>query len=155
MCSVMKIIVDDLSGPRIAAFLAEHVQEMGAITPLESKFALDIDGLRAPGITFWSVWDGDALVGCAAIRRLNADHAELKSMRTAPARKRGGIASRLLRHILAEARSMGFTRLSLETGSAEFFLPARNLYEKFGFEYCEPFADYRPSPHNVFMTRRL
>lgn len=153
--SAMKIVVDDLSGSRIARFLAEHVQEMRAITPPENAFALDLDGLRAPGIMFWSVWDGDALVGCAAIKRLNAGHAELKSMRTEPARKRSGIASRLLRHILAEARSMGFARLSLETGSAAFFLPARNLYEKFGFEYCEPFADYRPSPHNVFMTRRL
>ena len=151
----MKIVVDDLSGSRIASFLAEHVQEMRAITPLESKFALDIEGLRAPGITFWSVWDGDALVGCAAIKRLDAGHAELKSMRTAPARKRSGIASRLLRHIVAEARRMGFTRLSLETGSAEFFRPARNLYEKFGFEYCEPFAGYLPGPHNIFMTRRL
>jgi putative acetyltransferase len=151
----VKIVVDDLSGSQIAGFLAEHVEEMRIITPLESKFALDIDGLRAPGITFWSVWDGDALVGCGAIKRLNADHAELKSMRTAPARKRSGIASRLLRHILAEARTMRFTQLSLETGSAEFFLPARNLYEKFGFEYCEPFAGYRPSLHNVFMTRQL
>jgi putative acetyltransferase len=151
----MQIIVDDLSGPEIAGFLAEHVQEMRTITPPESKFALDLDGLRAPDITFWSVWDGDALVGCAAIKRLNADHAELKSMRTAPARKRNGIASQLLRHILAEVKTMGFTWLSLETGSAEFFRPARSLYEKFGFEYCEPFADYHSSPHNVFMTRQL
>jgi putative acetyltransferase len=151
----VKIVVDDLSGPQIAGFLAEHILEMRSITPLESKFALDLDGLRAPDITFWSVWDGDTLVGCGAIKRLSADHAELKSMRTAPARKRGGIASRLLRHILAEARTMGFDRVSLETGSAEFFRPARSLYEKFGFAYCEPFADYRPGPHNVFMTRRL
>jgi putative acetyltransferase len=151
----VKIVVDDLSGPQIAGFLAEHVEEMRTITPLESKFALDLDGLRAPDITFWSVWDGDSLVGCGAIKRLNADHAELKSMRTAPARKRSGIASQLLRHILAETRTMGFIRLSLETGSSDFYQPARNLYEKFGFEYCEPFADYRPSPHNVFMTRQL
>lgn len=151
----MKIVVDDLSGPEIARFLDEHVQEMRSITPLESKHALDLDGLRRPEVTFWSVMDGDDLVGCGAIKRLDARHAELKSMRTAPARKRSGIASLLLEHIIAEARRMGFTRLSLETGAADFFLPARKLYEKFGFGYCEPFADYRPDPYSAFMTRTL
>jgi putative acetyltransferase len=151
----LKITVDDLSGPEIAAFLDEHVQEMRSITPLESKHALDLEALRRPEITFWSVTDDDVLVGCAAIKRLDADHAELKSMRTATARKRSGIASTLLRFIITEAGHMGFTRLSLETGSDEFFRPARTLYEKFGFGYCEPFADYRPDPHNVFMTRTI
>ena len=103
----MKIVVDDLSGPQIAEFLDEHVQEMRSITPLESKHALDLDGLRKPEITFWSVMDGDTLVGCGAIKRLDADHAELKSMRTAPARKRSGIASLLLEHIIAEAKRHG------------------------------------------------
>lgn len=151
----MKIVVDDLSGPQIARFLDEHVQEMRSITPLESKYALDLDGLRKPEIMFWSVVDGDTLVGCGAIKRLDAGHAEVKSMRTAPTRKRSGIASLLLKHIITEAKRMGFTRLSLETGAAEFFLPARTLYEKFGFDYCEPFGDYQPSPYNVFMTRVL
>jgi putative acetyltransferase len=151
----MNIVVDDLSGPRIAEFLHEHVQQMLAITPLESKHALDLDDLRKPEVTFWSVMDGDKVLGCGAIKRLEAGHAELKSMRTASAHKRSGIASLLLEHILTEAERMGFTRLSLETGAAEFFLPARKLYEKFGFDYCEPFADYRPDPNSVFMTRLL
>jgi putative acetyltransferase len=151
----VKIVVDDLSGPQIARFLDEHVQEMRSITPLESKHALDLGGLRKPGITFWSVMDDDTLVGCGAIKRLDTSHAEVKSMRITPARKRSGIASLLLEHIITEAKRMGFTRLSLETGSAGFFLPARKLYEKFGFAYCEPFADYRPDPHSVFMTRML
>lgn len=152
----MTIAVDDLSGPEIAAFLHEHVREMLSITPPESKHALDLDGLREPGVTFWSVTDdGGALVGCGAIKRLDAAHCELKSMRTASARKRGGVASALLTHILAEAARMGFTRMSLETGSAEFFAPARSLYQKFGFDYCAPFADYRPDPHSVYLTRRL
>jgi putative acetyltransferase len=151
----VKIVVDDLSGPEIAAFLTEHVEEMRSITPLESKHALDLDGLRQPDITFWSVLDDGSLVGCGALKRLDGDHAELKSMRTARARKRSGVASALMEHILAEATRLGFTRISLETGSAEFFRPARSLYEKFGFGYCEPFADYRPDPHSVFMTRSL
>jgi len=147
--------VDDLSGPAIAAFLAEHIEEMLSITPVESKHALDLDSLRRPDITFWSVLDGDALVGCGAVKALDASHAELKSMRTARARKRSGIGSMLLEHILGEATRMGFARISLETGSADFFRPARTLYEKYGFDYCEPFADYTLDPHSVFMTRTL
>ncbi|MFI6079458.1 GNAT family N-acetyltransferase [Streptomyces sp. NPDC051217] len=151
----MEIVVDDLSGPQIARFLDEHVQQMRSITPLESKHAMDLDALREPGITFWSVMDGNAVVGCGAIKRLEAGHAELKSMRTTTTRKRSGIASLLLEHIVTEATRMGFTRLSLETGADEFFLPARRLYEKFGFGPCEPFANYRPDPKSVFMTRTL
>ena len=151
----VEIVVDDLAGPEIAAFLTEHIEEMRSITPLESKHALDLDGLRQPDVTFWSVLDGDAVVGCGALKRLDDDHAELKSMRTARSRKRSGVASLLLLHIIAEASRMGFSRLSLETGSAEFFQPARGLYQKFGFDYCDPFADYRLDPHSVFMTRAL
>src|SRR3954464_12859807 len=128
----MRINVDDLSGPEIAAFLAEHVQQMRAITPVESKYALDLDGLRRPGVTFWSVTDQNALVGCGAIKLLEHGHAEVKSMRTAATRQRRGIASLILAHIIAEAQRMGLARLSLETGSADFFEPARKLYEKFG-----------------------
>jgi putative acetyltransferase len=151
----VKIVVDDLSGPEIAEFLNEHVQEMRSTTPPESKHALDLDGLRKPEITFWSVRDGDTLMGCGAIKRLDTDHAEVKSMRTTPTRKRSGIASLLLEHIITETKRMGFTRLSLETGATEFFLPARKLYEKFGFDYCGPFADYQPDPYSAFMTRVL
>ena len=151
----MKIATDDLSGPEIATFLDEHVQQMRSISPPGSKHALDLDTLRKPEITFWTVRDGDTLVGCGALKRLDPGHAELKSMRTTPTRKRSGIASLLLAHLITEATHTGFTRLSLETGSAEFFLPARRLYEKFGFRQCGPFADYRPDPHSTFMTRAL
>uniref|UniRef100_A0AAU2UWI9 GNAT family N-acetyltransferase n=1 Tax=Streptomyces sp. NBC_00003 TaxID=2903608 RepID=A0AAU2UWI9_9ACTN len=151
----MKIAVDDLSGPEIAGFLDEHVQQMQSITPPESKHALDLDALRKPEITFWTARDGDTLVGCGALKRLDEGHAELKSMRTAPIRKRSGVASLMLEHIITEAERMGFTRLSLETGTAEFFLPARKLYEKFGFVPCEPFADYRSDPNSTFMTKKL
>lgn len=102
--SGMDIVVDDLSGRQIAEFLEEHVQEMRSITPLESKHALDLDELRVPEVAFWSVLDGDALVGCRAIKKLDAGHAELKSMRTSSARKRSGIASQLLEHVLTEAK---------------------------------------------------
>lgn len=100
----MNIVVDDLSGPQIAEFLHEHVQQMRSITPLESRHDLDLDALRKPEVTFWSVRGGDSVVGCGAIKTLDAVHTELKSMRTAPARKRSGIASLLLEHILTQAQ---------------------------------------------------
>jgi putative acetyltransferase len=128
---------------------------MRAITPLESKHALDLDALRRPEITFWSVLDGAALVGCGAIKRLDDTQAEVKSMRTAADRRGTGVASRLLAHMLAEAKRKGFSRLSLETGATDPFRPARRLYAKFGFEYCGPFGDYRPDPLSVFMTKVL
>jgi putative acetyltransferase len=151
----VNILVDDLSGPAIAAFLDEHVRQMRAITPLESKHALDLDALRHPDITMWSAYDGDELVGCAALRRLSPTHGELKSMRTRPSRARAGIATTLLTHLLTEAAARGWTRLSLETGTDPFFAPARKLYEKFGFTYCGPFDGYTASPHNTFMTRTV
>ena len=150
----MKIVVDDLSGPQIAEFLREHIQQMRSITPLESKHALDLDALRTPEVTFWSVMDGDAVVSCGAIKQLDPAHAELKSMRTAPARTRSGIASLLLGHILTEAKRRGFSRLSLETGTAEFFLPARMLYEKLGSDYCEPFAHYKHGSDGSSQTQK-
>lgn len=152
----MNIVVDDLSGPEVADFLTGHVQQMRSITPAEFAFALDLDALRKPDVTFWAVRDEDGtLVGCAALKQLDDGHAELKSMRTATDRLRSGIASRLLEHIVAEARRMGVTRISLETGTDEFFAPARRLYAKFGFTPCPPFGDYEPSEHNTFMTLSL
>jgi putative acetyltransferase len=151
----VEIVVDDLSGARIAAFLAAHVAEMRAVSPPGSSHALDLAALRAPGVTFWSALEGDALVGCGALKALDAGHAEIKSMRTAPTHQNRGVASAVLRHIIAEAARAGYARLSLETGSFAFFAPARGLYTKYGFEYCGPFADYREDPHSVFMTRAV
>jgi putative acetyltransferase len=151
----VRIVRDDLAGPEIAAFLEEHLREMRSVTPPESKHALDLDGLRRPDVAVWSVWDGDTLVGCGAPKRLDDDHAEIKSMRTLAARRRGGVGSLLLRHLVTEARRAGCRRLSLETGSADFYLPARRLYERHGFRPCEPFADYRHDPNSVYLTLEL
>ena len=147
--------MDDLTGSAIVALLEEHVTELRATSPPESTHVLDLDGLRAPGVTFWSVWDGESLVGCGALKRLDDRHAEVKSMRTTRARQGAGVGSALLAHIIEQARAMGFARLSLETGSMPFFAPARRLYERFGFSYCQPFGDYRPDPNSVFLTREL
>ena len=151
----MLIRVDDLAGPEIRALLEEHLADMHAISPPESAHALDLDGLRRPEITFWTAWSGNALLGCGALKELSPDHGEVKSMRTARAHRRGGVARAMLAHIVAAARRRGYQRLSLETGSMAEFAPARSLYERFGFRYCEPFAGYVDDPNSVFMTRRF
>lgn len=151
----MLIRVDDLAGPEIRALLEEHLADMHAISPPESAHALDLDGLRRPEITFWTAWSGNALLGCGALKELSPDHGEVKSMRTARAHRRSGVARAMLAHIVAEARRRGYERLSLETGSMAEFAPARALYERFGFGYCGPFAGYVNDPNSVFMTRRF
>lgn len=151
----MLIRVDDLAGPEIRALLEEHLADMRAISPPESVHALDLDGLRRPEITFWTAWSGAALLGCGALKELSPDHGEVKSMRTARAHRRSGVARAMLAHIVAAARRRGYQRLSLETGSMAEFAPARALYERFGFGYCGPFAGYVDDPNSVFMTRRF
>ncbi|MEI2281727.1 GNAT family N-acetyltransferase [Paenibacillus polysaccharolyticus] len=149
----MEIRVDDLNGDQVKALIAEHLMGMAADSPPESIHALNLDGLKKPEITFWCAWDGEELLGCGAIKELNAEHAELKSMRTAAAHLRKGVARRILAYIIEEATSRGYQRISLETGSMDSFIPARKLYEDFGFAYCEPFADYILDPNSTFMTK--
>ncbi|MGW4717551.1 GNAT family N-acetyltransferase [Nocardia sp. NPDC004260] len=151
----LRIVVDDRTGPEVAALLTEHLAEMAAHSPAESMHALDLAALRHPDVTFWTAWDGAALAGCAAVKRLDDDHAEIKSMRTAATHQRRGIATTLLRHLLAEATARRYRSLSLETGAHDFFRPARRLYAAHGFALCAPFGDYRPDPHSVFMSRDL
>lgn len=151
----MEIKIDDLCGSEIAEFLEEHIREMKSVSPPESKHALDLKGLRKPEITFWTVWDNGCLVGCGAIKELDAEQAEIKSMRTSAPYRGKGVASMLLQHILKEAKLRGYQRISLETGSMPFFDPARNLYGKYGFKHCEPFSAYKEDPNSVFMTREM
>ena len=149
------IRLDDLSGTEVAELLADHLREMHQHSPPGSVHALDLDALKTPDITFWSIWSGDRLVGCGALKELDASHAEIKSMRTAPEFRGKGAGKMMLRHILDTAKQRGYRRLSLETGSMAAFDPARRLYESHGFEYCSPFADYVLDPHSVFMTKLI
>lgn len=151
----MQIKIDDLKGNEIYELLQEHLQSMHELSPPESVHALDIEGLRQPEITFWTIWENGELLGCGALKELDSQHAEIKSMRTAARHLRKGVARNLLHHILEEARHRGYRRLSLETGSMAAFEPARRLYADFGFTFCEPFADYIEDPNSVFMTREL
>lgn len=151
----MKILRDDLSGPEIRALLEEHLQSMHALSPPESVHALDLDRLRQPDISFWCAWEGPLLLGCGALKQLDATHGEVKSMRTPAALRRRGAGRALLAHIVAEARARGYERLSLETGTGEGFEAAHRLYLSAGFEPCGPFASYVEDPFSAFMSLRL
>ena len=144
-----------LDHPAVIALLKEHLASMEQTAPPESRHALDPGGLRGPDITFWSLWDGSQLAGVGALKHLSRDHVEIKSMKTAPAYLRKGIASKILAHMIQDARERGCLRISLETGSMEFFAPARHLYSSFGFEPCAPFGNYVDDPNSVFMSRLL
>lgn len=152
---------DDLSDPRIAAFLEEHLADMRRVSPPESVHALDLDQLRQPDILFFSAWDEDTaspkatLLGTGAIKLLDAAHGEIKSMRTHAARRGQGLAGRLLQHLMDQARVHGLQRLSLETGAEDFFAPARALYQRNGFVPCPPFEGYWDDPNSRFFTRTV
>jgi len=151
----MQILVDDLHNPAVIELLQEHLQSMRLHSPPESIHALDLDALRKPEITFWAAWQGTELQGCGALKELDSQHGEIKSMRTAARHLRQGVSTKLLQHILEEAKHRRYRKLSLETGSADAFAPARNLYRRFGFRLCAPFADYLEDPYSVFMTLDL
>ena len=151
----MEIRVDDLRGAKIAALLQEHLDNMHALTPPESVHALDLERLRAPEITFWTAWDGDELLGCGALKELDATTGEVKSMRTALAHRRRGVAAKLLERIIEEAQTRGYTCLKLETGAAADFTPAHTLYTRYGFVPCPPFTDYTDDPNSIFMVKEL
>jgi putative acetyltransferase len=151
----VKIQVDDLSGPEIVALLLEHLRCMSSISPPESCHALNLQELRKPDITFWSVWDGDQLAGCGALKELDPAHGEVKSMRTAKTYLRKGVASFVLNEIIREAKRRAYRKLSLETGAMPYFAPAHALYCKFGFVRCGPFGTYHEDPNSLFMTADL
>ena len=148
----MRIVEGGLDDPRVIELLHVHLLRARAETAPGSAHALDLSGLRSPDVTFWCAWDGDSLAGVGALKRLSADHGEVKSMHTAEAMRRKGAGAAILRHIIAAAQERGMSRLSLETGSWPYFAPARALYARHGFVECPPFGDYRPDPNSVFMT---
>lgn len=153
--SVVDIRIDDLSGPEIQELLQQHLASMYLHSPPESVHAPPLEELRKPEITFWTAWENSELLGCGALKELDARHGEIKSMRTATRHLRKGVAASLLEHILGEARQRSYSRLSLETGSMAAFEPACQLYARAGFTYCKAFADYVEDPNSVFMTKEL
>ena len=157
MTTPASITIDrgDLADERVLRLLRDHLDDMFATSPPESVHALDVSGLEVPEVTFWTVAEGGDILGCIALKELDPEHGEVKSMRTDAAARGRGLGARLLEHALAQASRRGYRRVSLETGSQDFFRPARTLYAKYGFRECEPFGDYALDPNSVFMTLEL
>jgi putative acetyltransferase len=151
----MNITDGGLDDPRVQALLAHHFNSARAQTAPGSAHALDLTGLKSPDLRFWSAWDGNLVVAIGALKKLSESHGEVKSMHTAQSHRRQGVGSAMLRHIIAAARQMGLSRLSLETGSWPYFVPARELYKRHGFAECPPFGDYVPDANSVFMTLEI
>jgi putative acetyltransferase len=151
----LRFELDDLTRPAVVALLEEHLGDMYAVSPPESVHALDLAGLRAPGVAFWSAWEGDSLAGCGALKDHGSGSFELKSMRTSTTGRGRGVGAAVLRFLLGEARSQGGRRVLLETGAEDYFAPARRLYERHGFVIRGPFADYTDDPNSVYMELAL
>ena len=152
---MMRIIQGDLGDPRVVGLLQIHLTNARGATAPGSAHALDISGLQSPDISIWTIWDDEMLLGMGALKRLSADHGEIKSMHTLQSMRRRGAGSAMLHHIIATARASGISRLSLETGSWDYFQPAHALYRNHGFVECQPFADYVLDPNSVFMSLEL
>ena len=151
----MRIEIDDLSRPQVHALLEEHLANMYELSPPEQVFALDLEKLRVPEITFWTVWNQESLLGCGALKELSLTHGEIKSMRTPSALRGQGAGRAILSHIICVAKQRGYTKLSLETGAHVAFEPAHCLYRSCGFVLSGPFGSYLPDPHSVFMELQL
>lgn len=151
----MQITPGDLTDERVIDLLHHHVTTSRTQTAPGSAHALDLERLQSPDITFWAAWDGETLIAMGALKELNRDHGEIKSMHTVAAVRRKGVGSAMLAHIIAFARSRGMSRLSLETGSWDYFQPAVALYRRHGFVECPPFGDYVPDLNSIFMTLEL
>lgn len=151
----MEIKIDNLSNQKVQKLLHDHHNDMTSVSPPESTHTLNISELQKPDVTFWSAWEESDLVGCGALKEIDAEAAEIKSMRTPESSRGKGIGSALLKHIIEFAKEQGYRSIYLETGSMSFFEPARKLYQKYGFENCKPFAAYTEDPNSIFMIKRL
>jgi putative acetyltransferase len=150
-----EIALDDPRAPDVRRLLEVHLTFARGQTPPEDAHAMDVDELVDPSVRFFSLRRDGALIAVGALKRLDSEHAEVKSMHTVASARGRGVGRRMLDHLIAVARAEGYRRLSLETGSMAAFAPARSLYAGAGFVVCEPFADYRPSPNSTYMTLYL
>ena len=151
----MKSIEGNFDNSEVNNLLKKHFIELRSVSPAGSTHVLDIDGLKDPSIKFWSLWENNKLVGCGALKFLEKNHGEFKSIRVADEFKKKGIGERIINHLIEEAKKLKISKLSIETGAGDFFLPARNLFSKFGFTKCPPFAHYKNDPNSCYYTLNL
>lgn len=152
---MLKIVDGGLDDPQVIAMLKFHFDTNVSVTPPGSVHVFDLSRLKQPDVSFWSAWNGDTLMGVGALKRMNAEDGEIKSMHTLKQARGSGVGSAMLRHIIEKARVMKLKRLFLETGSFDYFAPARALYTRHGFSECPPFADYNLDKNSTFMRREL
>ena len=151
----MKSIEGNFDNSKVNDLLKKHFIELRSVSPEGSTHVLDIDGLKDPSIKFWSLWENNKLIGCGALKFLEKNHGEFKSIRVADEFKKKGVGERIINHLIEEAKKLKISKLSIETGAGKFFLPARNLFSKFGFKSCPPFAHYKDDPNSCYYTLDL
>ena len=151
----MKAVENNFDDLKVNELLKKHFIELRSVSPAGSTHVLDIDGLKDPSIKFWSLWENNKLIGCGALKFLEKNHGEFKSIRVADEFRKKGIGERIIEHLIGEAKKLEISKLSIETGAGEFFLPARSLFSKFGFKLCPPFAHYKEDPHSCYYTLNL
>jgi len=151
----MKSIEGNFDNSEVNDLLKKHFIELRSVSPAGSTHVLDIDDLKDPSIKFWSLWENNELIGCGALKFLEKNHGEFKSIRVADQFRKKGSGERIINHLIEEAKKLNIVKLSIETGAGEFFLPARNLFSKFGFKTCPPFAHYKDDPNSCYYTLNL
>ena len=151
----MKLIEGSFDNPEVNNLLEKHFKELRSVSPEGSAHVLDIQGLKVNSIKFWSLWENNNLVGCGALKFLDIDHGEFKSIRVIDEYRKKGYGIKILEHLIDEAKKLKIKKLSLETGSGIFFLPARTLFKKMGFVECDPFAHYKKDPNSYYMNLKI
>tara|TARA_Y100000590_G_scaffold164188_1_gene188144 strand:- start:102 stop:557 length:456 start_codon:yes stop_codon:yes gene_type:complete len=151
----MKSIENNFDHPQVNDLLRKHFIELRSVSPEGSTHVLDIPGLKDSSIKFWSLWDADELVGCGALKFLDKQHGEFKSIRVADKFRRKGMGEKIISHLIDQAREIGIKKLSIETGAGNFFKPARKLFQKFGFKTCKPFAHYKEDPNSCYFNLEI
>ena len=151
----MKSIEGNFNKPEVNKLLISHFIELSSVSPVDRGHVLDIQGLKNPSIKFWSLWENDQLIGCGALKFLDKEHGELKSIRVADSFRRKGNGFKVINHLINEAKELNIKKISLETGTGNFFTPARKLFDKCGFKVCEPFAHYKKDPNACYMSLLL
>ena len=151
----MKSIEGNFDNPQVNELLKKHFIELRSVSPADSTHVLDIAGLKDQSIKFWSLWKNNEIIGCGALKFLEKNHGEFKSIRVTDKFRKTGIGEKLIDHLIEEAKKLEVSKLSIETGAGEFFLPARKLFSKFGFKACPPFAHYKEDPNSCYYTLNL
>ena len=152
---MLKSIEGNFDHPEVNQLLKKHFIELRAASPEGSAHVLDIPGLKVPSIKFWSLWENDQLMGCGALKFLDKDHGEFKSIRIHDNFRGKGNGIKIINHLIDEAKKLDIKRISIETGAGKFFAPARKLFDKCGFKPCPPFAHYKEDINSLYLTKLL